>query len=501
MLLSHDLPSLIATIHDRILDSKFTDARIGLTRLQSIEPNSSIIAFLESQLALAQGDPKLALEQIDLCIERLADKPIADRSNANYLRANILLKLGRSAEAVLVLEQLQLSKFNMAYRLNVLIAVKENNYPLVVKVCTAGIKAHPTDIELWRSLAKAQIVLRDEVSADASVSSLLTLNPTDINVLELACIVKFRLEEWTDSILYADRLLIVDRHNAQALAHKFLASIQIGSWEILPDLLEQLEQSCSESFEFCRDIYQTYTADRLASATTFSHRNLLDAAMRLYFQGDRGKALVLLESANALKPNDPLTQIQTATCLSNLKREQEAIELYASVDVTNCNSAECYALYNGWGTTLLATDRYAEAIDRLERAKEIYPDRADNLNNLAISYGNSGQISVAIEYSAKALNLCPTDLEIAICYCSFLMMDGQMDLAGTVAQTTLDINPLNPKSSYLIAMVLGTNFQFLEAFPYACYYLSKNLDCPLGNSLYRTIIGKIEASLGVDRAH
>lgn len=501
MLLSRKPTELIGVICQQIASRNFDGAEISLINLEIIDLTGTSFFFLKSQLALAQSDLKIALNFADRCLECFKHQTDDNYSNAIYLRSYILVRLRRLDDAVAACEPLLAQKFNAAYKLLALIAVDRLDYNRVVEICTAGIKAYPTDSDLWASLAKAQQILQDYVGADASVKSLLTLNPLDVNALEMACEVKFALQEFSKCIFFADRLLKIQTTNTRVLARKFLASIEIGIWEVLPGILEKLEGLDPESFDICKEVYDRYDAERSAKSTTFSHQNLLDSALLSYHQGDLEKTLVLLRSADKLRPNHPLTQIQIATCLSNLGQIEEAIELYGQIETETLDNYERHAFYSSWGVVLLALNRYHIAAEKIELAMEIHPDRLEDLHNLSICYGNLGDFSRAIEYSGKALTLRPTDVEVAICHCNFLIVDEQMDLAIKIAQTTLDINPLNPKSHYLTASVLGANQQFLQAFPFACHYLKAYPDCALGNSLYRSIISKIEADLGVDRAN
>lgn len=498
MLLSNDLSQLTETIGQSIANQDFNEATIGIGRLKSLGLDSTLVLALESQLAMAQGNLSIALDLIDLALAQVGDRLDADGVPLHYQRAVILSRLERDAESSRVVDRLIAAKFQPAFALKIAAAIKCDDYALVVQTCQAGILLDPVEIRLWSALASSQTILNDYPAADESVKAILTLDPNNASGLQLAVKVKFRLGQYAKCVLFADRLLKIEPDNIQALSHKFLASIEMGMWEILPFILERLEPLDRELFEYCQQIHESYTADRVDRSTVFNHQSLLESAKVLCYQGETERALLMLESADAFKPNDPFCQLLTATCLVNLGRTEAAVKIYERIEVMS--GAETHTFYANYGTALLMLDRYTEAIEQLEQAIALQPCNVEDLNNLAICYGSSGDLDRAIFHGAMAVDLAPTNVEVAICHAGFLLLDKRGEAAIEVAQTTLQIAPLNPKSHYLMAMVLGTQFRFIEAFPFACHYLKAYPECPLGKSLYETIITKIEMDLGVDRA-
>lgn len=113
---------------------------------------------------------------------------------------------------------------------------------------------------------------------------------------------------------------------------------------------------------------------------------------------DAQTALVYLEHARKLDPNSPEMLNGLARCYYELRRDDEALELFTRAVAQNAAVWEAqYYL----GRIHLENGRYAEAVEPLEHALKLKPEDPDTISSLGIALSKSGRQTEAISYLTR----------------------------------------------------------------------------------------------------
>jgi tetratricopeptide (TPR) repeat protein len=143
----------------------------------------------------------------------------------------------------------------------------------------------------------------------------------------------------------------------------------------------------------------SYTLTRLNAPPGLS-ANPVQLANVLLREQDLSAAVVELQGHEAVVPRFNQSVLDLAKMLSQLNRDQEALEAYRRAAVTLPKDPEAHALL---GAELFRRRRFEEASESFRIALELNPRDPDARENLAVSYLNSGRTVEAIELYAQII--------------------------------------------------------------------------------------------------
>jgi tetratricopeptide (TPR) repeat protein len=122
-----------------------------------------------------------------------------------------------------------------------------------------------------------------------------------------------------------------------------------------------------------------------------------------------------------------------------------------------------YVAHNNLGILLAERGRFAEAIERYQRALEIRPDYVEAHNNLGIVLAGQGRSAEAVEHYQRALEIKPAYPEAHYNLGNFLAKQGRSTEAIEHFQKALEIKPDSTKVHYRLALALKHQGRFEAA--------------------------------------
>jgi tetratricopeptide (TPR) repeat protein len=214
-----------------------------------------------------------------------------------------------------------------------------------------------------------------------------------------------------------------------------------------------------------------------------AHRNLGAA---LYDREQWAAALLSLQTALALQPDDVGSLIDAGNASRALGRAAEAVPLYQAALKLDPHSAEAQ---NNLGNAFLELDRCQEAADCYRRALALKPDDAQVLGNLGNALWRAGHADEALAAGRRAVELAP-ELDAAHNNLGLVLASrGDREEAAACFMRAVKLNP-----AYTEAWSsLGDTWRDLGARreALACYARAVELDprradshCKFGNILF-----------------
>ena len=184
-------------------------------------------------------------------------------------------------------------------------------------------------------------------------------------------------------------------------------------------LLEKAVATDSKNFTAWANLAAAYEkiGDRVKAADTFRKAlELLRAENAALASGKKARdheavanaepatptAGLLNESPSPLKGETLARALKAANALMDGGKFQEAVEAYAKIGITTPAKREGWRL-NNWGLAYIRLGQYAEALPRLKKSVEVFPDNPKAWNNLGVAYENLGRAAEAKEAYTKAV--------------------------------------------------------------------------------------------------
>jgi general secretion pathway protein D len=138
------------------------------------------------------------------------------------------------------------------------------------------------------------------------------------------------------------------------------------------------------------------------------------------------------------------------------RRSQETVQEYANVPVEVMNAEldrwlahldeQTHAYQYNRGTVLLESGRVEEAIDALEKARDLSPGDASTRVNLALALARAGKLEQAEVELREAMRLDPTDAEIPYDLGAVEWRRGDFVQAVRAFERTLLVDPNHPEA-------------------------------------------------------
>jgi len=330
-----------------------------------LNPNA-LKDHLNRAMALEKaGKPGDAMQQYLAIIQA---NPKAD---AAYFKAGILLaRSGRTAPAVEYLEK--------------------------------AAKLRPSEMSIWRALAKTVVRLGDVERAQATIAALRRAGlPKDA---ERAVLAELR---GTGTTSAQDQKDIISRLSAIA------------------------ELSPAEALTAAVALAETYPASGLAA-------NILASSQARC--GDMDRALATFQTAITLEPGSPDIRNNFGLFLLGLKQFEEAEEQLRTA--IKMNPKHPKAMGN-LGIALIQEDRHPEAIDVLERALKSDADPRRSMLALTQAYVKSGDAKRAVALTARLLDQDPDLLQALNLSAQAYLTLGDFEKSNAALDHAMQLDPTN----------------------------------------------------------
>jgi TonB family protein len=203
------------------------------------------------------------------------------------------------------------------------------------------------------------------------------------------------------------------------------------------------------------------SSDDLRMAFPMSAAQAVRIANGLIEDSDAQTALLYLEYARSQDPNsiDMLTGL--ARCYYELRRDDEALELYK--DVIARNPAVWETQYYV-GRLHLENGRYVQAAEALEKARKLKPDDPDTISSLGVALSKSGRSTEAITYLTRITALKRYIKEDFYYLGEAYANDQQWLNAAQVFKEGADLRGIDPNGYFYWATMLFNADKLDEAF-------------------------------------
>jgi protein O-GlcNAc transferase len=175
----------------------------------------------------------------------------------------------------------------------------------------------------------------------------------------------------------------------------------------------------------------------------------LDLARILMAMGDFHGVVANLRKALKLDPfSSPETHFELARALAAIADNDEAMK-HVEIAIEKNPTADAIALQGG---LLLTTGRVQQAVDRLQQAIGLAPDRADLLSTYALALQHRGDFDLAEQTYRKALHLKPEFAEVRNSLGYLLVLRRQLPQAIVELERTIKDRPVFPQAHYHLAL-------------------------------------------------
>ncbi len=385
-------------------------------RLALEYPERAYAQYLHAMLAAQNGRSEEALKYFDASLE------LDEIEGVHAARARLLLKLGRSAEAVVSLQK--------------------------------AVAARPDDQGLRLTYARLLVDVKQYEKARVEFEQLHKASPDDAELLYTLGLLSLESQRLDDAEKYMRMLVRMDQREGEA--QYYLGRINENR-KLYEEAIEWYEQVHVGDYQF-------------------------DARLRIAdLLGVLGRTESALEHLDAMlqgsQSNGSLVRIYITKgeLLRSARRYEQAMEVFnTALDIVPGNSDLLYAralvaeklgridlleadirailktepdnahALNALGFTLAdQTDRYEEAFGYLQRAIEIMPDDAAIIDSWGWVHYRLGKYDIAIQLLRKALSRLE-DAEIAAHLGEVLWVSGKQQEAREVWQRALQKSPDDP---------------------------------------------------------
>ena len=124
------------------------------------------------------------------------------------------------------------------------------------------------------------------------------------------------------------------------------------------------------------------------------------------YDGASPTASSFSEAPSRLKEKPLMAALKAAGDFLKAEKFQEAADGYAKIGMCSGAKREGWKL-NNWGLALIRLGSFSEALPRLKKSVDVYPDNPKAWNNLGVAYENLGMTQDAKDAYAKATEQQP----------------------------------------------------------------------------------------------
>ncbi len=396
---------------------KNTDTALAVTRRIAQNYSEKAYAqFLHGMLAAQSGSPKEALEFLDRTIA------LTEIDGAHSARAKVLLRLGRSSEAIVSLHK--------------------------------AVAGNPQDQALRLTYARMLVDIKEYEKARVEFETLHQNSPHDVELIYTLGLLSLESQRLDDAEKYMMILLGLKQREGEAQYYLGRIFENRKQYDVAIDWYQQVHVG-----EYKFDA-QLRIADMLGiSGRTDEAITHLDAMLkgsqsggslvRIYItKGEllRGarryeQAMAVFNTALDIVPGNSdllYARALVAEKLGRLDLLESDIKTILKTEPDNAHAL------NALGFTLAdQTDRYEEAYTYIKRAIEIMPDDAAIIDSLGWVYFRMGEFDKAIGFLRTALSRFD-DAEIAAHLGEVLWVIGNRKEARTVWSKALKKSPDDP---------------------------------------------------------
>ena len=190
----------------------------------------------------------------------------------------------------------------------------------------------------------------------------------------------------------------------------------------------------------------------------------VDLARILFAQSDFPRSVVHYRKALDLDPFCSTDlHLNLARALAAVGENEDALK-HVAVVLEKHVSADALALQGG---LLLASGRVQQAVDRLQKAVEMEPQRADLVSTYALALQHRGDFDLAEQAYRRALYLSPEFAEVRNNLGYLLVLRRQLPAAVDELQQAVRIRPKYPHAHYHLALAftgLGKTDEALASY-------------------------------------
>ncbi len=396
---------------------KNADTVLAVTqRIAEESPARAYAQYLHGMLAAQNGRPEEALEYLDRAIA------LADIEGMHSARSKVLLRLGRSGEAVVSLQK--------------------------------AVENQPDDQGLRLTYARLLVDIKEYEKARVEFEKLHQASPEDVELLYTLGLLSLESQRLDDAEKYMMILVRLNQRQGEAqyylgriyenrkqydVAIDWYQQVHVGDYKFdarlrIADMLGISGRS-DEAIEHLDAMLRGSQSDGSLVRIYISKGELLRSTRR-YEQ-----AMAVFNTALDIVPGNSDLLYSRALVAEKLGR----IDLLES-DIRTILKTEpdnAHAL-NALGFTLAdQTDRYDEAYGYLKRAIEILPDDAAVIDSWGWVHYRMGDYEKAVSLLRKALSHFD-DAEIAAHLGEVLWVSGNQDEATSIWQKALKDSPDDP---------------------------------------------------------
>ena len=159
-------------------------------------------------------------------------------------------------------------------------------------------------------------------------------------------------------------------------------------------------------------------------------------------QGDVEEALVELQRAIALDPDEARAHRSLGTVYMDQGRVEESVAAYERAIGIDPAYGEAYGDLAG---AYFGLGKISEAMSAGEKAVDLAPDYSAAHNNLGIVYQEQGELHKAIAEYEKAIELDPSDASPHANLGIIYKDQGELDLAIAALEKAIELDPGDPK--------------------------------------------------------
>ncbi len=386
-------------------------------RIANSYPERAYAQYLHGMLSAQNGSSEEAVDYLDKTLA------LDEIEGAHATRAKVLLKLGRSSEAVISLQK--------------------------------AVASSPQDQVLRMTYARLLVDVKEYDKAREQFEKLHQASPDDVELLYTLGLLSLESQRLDDAEKYMLMLVELDRREGEALyylgriyenrkqfdqAIEWYEKVQVGEYKFDARLriaaLLGVSGRAEEAIARLDAMLKGSQSDGTLVRIYLIKGDLLRSARRYL------ESMEVFNTGLGIVPGNAdllYARALVAERLGNIELLEQDIKAILKTQPNNAHAL------NALGFTLAdQTDRYEEAYGYLQRAIEIMPDDPAIIDSLGWVYYRMGNYSNAIRLLRKALSRLD-DPEIAAHLGEVLWVTGNQDEARTIWQKALKKSPDDPK--------------------------------------------------------
>lgn len=245
--------------------------------------------------------------------------------------------------------------------------------------------------------------------------------------------------------LFSEGLSLFQEGKLHDAAMRFTTALSLNPKNI--DALNLAGICAYQNQEYESALHFLNQAIEIDSKSPYTHNTigLIEHARKQY-----SKALERFDIALGLQDNIPEiynNRGNTLKCLSNL---QQAIESYQKALQLNPNYFEAF---NNLGVALKDAGKPDEALTCFDNAIKIHPSYAEAFNNAGTAFESIGNYEKALQCYGCALQINPSYIESHMNCGNLFKKDKNLDLALQAYQRVISISPNHALAHYLVGEV------------------------------------------------